>query len=346
MSNEIQRHQTPIEAQAADTVMGMLKKYERSFAMVLPKALSPDRWRWLVVNNIRAVPALAGCTPVSFLNSVLLAANVGLEIRKNSAYLIPYGQECQLIIDYRGKMELARRAGVGEMAVELIYEADEFDSGFGPNGRIFHHKPKYFESNNGLLVPTADRGQVVAGFAAGRLAHGWQIEIMTLQQIEHVRKSARGSDGKSSPWVKHWEQMARKTIIHRLCNYLPSHSQLAIAQEIDDAEAIGAPMPMSAEMAQIEGDIDPADNRPMVDGGGVTREEQKAAAQAVGQAQMGKKHGPPITGAQFEQLASRAGEAMVQALQEHGYSSPKPSEVRKADFDSIMARVEELEAAK
>jgi recombination protein RecT len=288
MSSEIIKADTAIEKQAENSLMGMLKKYERSFAGVLPKALTAERWRWLIVNNIRAVPALAGCTPVSFLNSVLLAANMGLEIRKNSAYLIPYGSECQLIVDYRGKMELARRAGIGVMSVELIHECDEFEDGWGIGGREFKFKPRYFETSSGVLVPCEDRGRVVAGFGAAQLAHGWQIEVMTLAQIEHVRKSGRGTTGPNSPWVKHWEQMARKSIIHRLCNYLPMTPELAKAQEVDDAEAIGAPMPIAQELASVAYDIDPADNRPMVDGGGETREEQKAALAVVGAAELAK----------------------------------------------------------
>jgi len=47
----------------------------------------------------------------SFINAVMLAANVGVEIRANSAYLIPYGKECQLVIDYRGLIDIARARG-------------------------------------------------------------------------------------------------------------------------------------------------------------------------------------------------------------------------------------------
>lgn len=286
--SELIRPDTAIEKQASDSLMGLLKKYERSFSSVLPKELTAERWRWLIVNNIRAVPALAGCTPVSFLNSVLLAANMGLEIRKNSAYLIPYGRECQLIIDYRGKLELARRAGVGQVSLELVHETDEFEDGFGMEGRVFRHRPNLFDRSGGVLVPAEDRGRVVAGYGAAKMAHGWQIEVMTLAQIEKVRKSGRGTDNPSSPWVKHWEQMARKTVAHRLCNYLPMSSELALSQEVDDAEATGQPIPLSAEIAQVEFDIDPADNRPMVDGGGDTRDQQKQALLEVGAAELAK----------------------------------------------------------
>jgi len=280
--------ETAIEQQAEASLMGLLKKYERSFNNVLPKALTAERWRWLIVNNIRAVPALAGCTPVSFLNSVLLAANVGLEIRKNSAYLIPYGRECQLIIDYRGKLELARRAGVGEVTVELVREADEFDVAFGVGGREFRHVPAYFRREDGKLRPVEDRGEIIAGYAAARLPHGYQIEVMTRAQIDAIKKRARGADSPRSPWHTDYEQMARKTLVHRICNYLPQSPQLVVAQEIDDAEATGGKMPLAPEIAAVAYEIDPADDRPMVDGGGDSFDEQRETLKLVGQQELAK----------------------------------------------------------
>jgi recombination protein RecT len=280
--------ETAIEAQAETSLMGLLKKYERSFNNVLPKALTAERWRWLIVNNIRAVPALAGCTPVSFLNSVLLAANVGLEIRKNSAYLIPYGKECQLIIDYRGKMELARRAGVGEISCELVREADEFEWSFGIDGRRFNHVPALFRRDGGMLVPVADRGDIVAGYAAARLPHGLQVEVMLRKDIDRIRGRARGADSPRSPWNTDYEQMARKTIIHRICNYLPQSPQLVTAQEIDDAEATGHAQPLAPEIAAVAYEIDPADNLPMVNGGGDSFDEQRETLKLVGEKELAK----------------------------------------------------------
>lgn len=286
--SELVKPHTEIEKQASETLMGVLKKYERSFSQVLPKSLPPERWRWLIVNSIRATPALAGCTPVSFLNSVLLAANIGLEIRKNSAYLIPYGQECQLILDYRGKMELARRAGVGEISCELVREADEFEWSFGIDGRKFNHVPALFRRDGGMLVPVEDRGDIVAGYAAARLAHGWQIEVMTRGDIDKIKGRARGSSNPKSPWNTDYPQMARKTLIHRICNYLPQSSELILSQEIDDAEVTGSPQPLTPQMAEIELEIDPADNRPMVNGGGATFEEQRETLKIVGQQELAK----------------------------------------------------------
>jgi recombination protein RecT len=280
--------ETAIEAQAETSLMGLLKKYERSFNNVLPKDLTPERWRWLIVNNIRAVPALAGCTPVSFLNSVLLAANIGIEIRKNSAYLIPYGRECQLIIDYRGKMDLARKAGVNAFECELVRQVDDFEYWITENGKHLKHVPTFMRRVGDRWVCIEDRGDIVCGFAKANVNGEPVIEVMTKAQIDAVKKNARGGDSPRSPWNTHYEQMARKTIIHRLCNYLPQSPQLVTAQEIDDAEATGHAQPLAPEIAAVACEIDPADNLPMVNGGGDSFDEQRETLKLVGEKELAK----------------------------------------------------------
>lgn len=64
---------------------------------------------------------------------------------------------------------------------------------------------------------------------------------MTFDQIEGIRQRAKA--GKDGPWVTDWEQMARKTVIHRICNYLPMSPELMESQDIDDAYDTGRTLP-------------------------------------------------------------------------------------------------------
>lgn len=304
MSNELT---TPIQREAADSVMGILKKYGGNIRKTLPKHLTGDRCAMLVMNSIAANPALAGCTPVSFLNSVLLASNLGLEIRKNSCYLIPYGKECQLLIDYHGKMDLARRAGVGSIECELVRAGEEFEYGYDGSHLVFRWRQSF-----------SDRGEVIGGFARAEINGGAQITVMRLDEIEAIRRRAKSGAGipfshygktmpaltlaeirakdpatmqfkdpYRVPWVTDWDRMARKTIIHRAANDWPQSPELCTAQEIDTAVEIGAPQPVAAELTEVLLAIDPADNRPMVSGGG-TFEEQREAVKQIGAAELAK----------------------------------------------------------
>ena len=282
---------TTIQREAADSIMGLLKKYGGNIRKVLPEHLKGDRFAMLVMNSIAATPALAGCSGVSFINSVLLASNLGLEIRKNSCYLIPFGKECQLIIDYHGKMELARRAGVGAIQCELIREGDVFEYGLDGSELVFKWR-----------ISLGKRGEVIGGFAAAMINGTRQITVMRLDEIEAIRRRAKSGcgvpfqhfgktmpaltlaeirakdpatmqfkDPYRVPWVTDWDRMARKTIIHRAANDWPQSPELLTAQELDTSADIGAPQPVAVELVDMMQALDPADVRPMVEAGDPTQ---------------------------------------------------------------------------
>lgn len=292
---------TPIEREAQEKVLGLLAKYQKSFEAVLPKVLTPKRWMWLVVNSIRRTPALCETTPVSFINSVLLASNLGLEIRDRSAYLVPFGHECQLLIDYRGKIDLAARAGVTVFPPQLVYEADEFEYGWRGESLEFHHKPLIVQTKDGRLAPVSDRGQIVAGWTAAKTAQSQTIVVvMGLSDLERIRKRSRkgfpektlwelcGADiskvpyRERGPWLTDPQRMCEKTLVHQIFNRIPQSEQMSLSQDVDAAtEDERGKSPLAHGMEQVIFDIDPADDRPMVTSGGETTEEKKESQRAV-----------------------------------------------------------------
>ena len=348
--------QTAIEKAGQQTLLAFMKKNERCFKSVLPKHLNQERWAWLVVNSIRQTPALAGVTPMSFINSIMLASNLGLEIRKNSCYLVPYGRECQLIVDYHGKMELARRAGVGAIHVELVREGDDFSYGFDRDGLKFNWQPKQ------------DVGEVIAGFCSSRVNGEHQINVMYLSEIEAIRKRVKAGRGQLSladiraidvstlgckdpnrtPWVTDWDRMARKTLIHRASNDWPMSVALLISHEIDTAADLGQHMPIAEGLENAVLEIDPEDNRPMVDGGGDTYDEQRQSAKTVGAVELAKaearRTGPPVTKEQAARLRLLSQQISPEGFREimAKHFTSDIDKVRQSDFDSITAAVEEM----
>ena len=61
---------------------------------------------------------------------------------------------------------------------------------------------------------------------------GVQFEVMSRAEIEAVRVQSKA--GKSGPWVTHWEEMARKTVVRKLFKYLPVSIAAVRAVEIDE----------------------------------------------------------------------------------------------------------------
>lgn len=321
------RAETSIEQAAGNRLSEFLKHWGKGIQKVLPKHLNEERVVQLLVNNVRRTPDLLSTSPASFVNSVLQAANLGLEIRTNSAYLIPFGKECTLIIDYRGKMELARRAGCGAIDVQLVREWDEFTYGFGVAGREFSHKPLLFrKGDDGRMIPVDadERGEYVLGYAAAQLPQGrdWQLAIMTRSEIEAIRRRARGGKGEWSleqirncdidsvpykqrtPWLTDYDQMACKTLIHRLCKGLPQTAELVLSQQIDDAVDTGATMPLAAQLESLV--IDPEFEQPMLPTG-TCEDQQKVAAEKIEKLSGGRKAPAKatITEEQIEELRRR-----------------------------------------
>ena len=66
---------------------------------------------------------------------------------------------------------------------------------------------------------------------------GSQFEVMTFNQIESVRKQSKAGD--KGPWMTHWEEMAKKTVIRRLFKYLPVSIEIQQAVILDEKAEAG-----------------------------------------------------------------------------------------------------------
>jgi recombination protein RecT len=160
------------------------------------------------------------CTKESVMKCLLDLSAMGLEPDGRRAHLIPYGQECTLIIDYKGLVELIRRSGdVERIQAETVCEKDEFS---WINGEV-NHRINWRES----------RGEVQAVYAIAVMKSGEkQSATMTREEVELIRSRSRA--GKSGPWVTDWAEMAKKTAVRRLSKMLPLSSEVMQHLERDD----------------------------------------------------------------------------------------------------------------
>lgn len=215
------------ETAKPNTLVSLLRspKVQAQMAMALPKSLTADRLTRIIITECRKTPALLNCSQESFLGSVLQCAQLGLEPGSalGHCYLLPYGKTCQLIIGYRGMIDLARRSGqIASINAYCVHEADEFNYELGLHPDI-KHKPS----------PMADRGAITYVYAVAVLMGGGvQFEVMSRAEIEAVRKESKAS--KNGPWVTHWSEMARKTVVRKLFKYLPVSIEAVRAVEIDE----------------------------------------------------------------------------------------------------------------
>lgn len=236
------------------------KKFQAQMALALPKSMTADRLTRIVMTECRKAPALLKCAPESFYGAVLQCAALGLEPGSalGHCYLLPFGNgkdrsgrpNAQLIIGYRGMIDLARRSGqIISLQAWTVHAQDTFNYQLGLEPDIQH-----------VPASTADRGPVTHVYAVAKLKGGGvQFEVMSRAEIEKVRSTSKA--GNSGPWASHWEEMAKKTVIRRLFKYLPVSIEAVRAVEIDEktdrGEATTEQDFLDAEFIE-KGDVDAA----------------------------------------------------------------------------------------
>ena len=200
------------------TIYDMLSKRHDALAALLPKYLTPERMIRGVLAQATRNPKLLQCTPISILNGVLVAAQLGLEIGRirGGGYLVPFknkktGQyEATFIPDYRGLMNLAFLSGIVFDPPRAVHKGDEFDYGYGLDSHLTH-KPK----------GDADAKTLTHVYAVARVKgepHPF-FTVLTRHDVELTMNRSRAKD--DGPWITDYEAMALKTVVKKLCNWLP-----------------------------------------------------------------------------------------------------------------------------
>jgi recombination protein RecT len=198
--------------------------------------IKPDTLIRLALFEFANSEWLRRCSPESIYGSLILAAQIGLEPSgiKGEAYLVPFKGKCTLIPGWRGLVKLALRSkAVKAMDSYVVYERDSFRVWLGSDPRV-EHEP--------CLM--GDRGDIIAAYAVARMENGaTQIEVMTIEELEKIKKFAASSrGGKDGPAYEQWEdQMFRKAPLRRLCKRLPLGDDFFLAAKADELAEAGEP---------------------------------------------------------------------------------------------------------
>jgi len=228
------------------------EKVKAAIASVLPQHMKPERLIKVALVAISRSPKLSQCTPDSILRSLMIAAELGLDPSGNlgQAYLVPYQNkyrgtyECQLIPGYRGLITLARRSGhIKAIEARVVRQKDLFRVKYGLEPELVH-KP--------VLGGEKDR-EIVAAYAVAVLADGTkQFEVMSREEIDAIRSRSQAAE--EGPWKTDYAEMAKKTVVRRLCKYLPLSPEEPIAKalEVENRAEAGEPIVDLIELPQEE----------------------------------------------------------------------------------------------
>jgi recombination protein RecT len=174
---------------------------------------------------VRKNPKLLDCNLESFAAFLIRANSLRLDpLIPNMCWPIPRKGEVTFQYGYLGLRELAMRSGkYRNVFAHAVYDNDEFVLEY-ISGKIVH-SPGF-----------KDRGELLCVYAVAIDHKGYaDPEMMTIEQVRAIQKRSAGvNKGRSTPWDTDWDEMARKTVLKRLCKRLDLSAEAARALSEED----------------------------------------------------------------------------------------------------------------
>lgn len=229
-----ERDAAPAKPSPKMVLRDMLEANKSAVGASLPSGYSQDRFVRLLLTAANTNTGLFECDPTSFLAAGVAAAQLGLEPNdaRGLAYLLPYndkkrGKVVNLIIGYKGMLDLARRSGmVSSINAFPVFEGDHFEYSLGLEPTLRHVPGDHDE----------DPAKLTHVYAVAKVNGDPQFVVMTRRQIEKVKASSQGAKSSYSPWNTHYTEMALKTSLRRLCKWLPQTVEMAKAETLDERD--------------------------------------------------------------------------------------------------------------
>ena len=206
-------------------MQGTLEKMADKFTEALPRQMDVNKFISVAKLTLNKNPKLLQADKTSLMQTFMKAAQDGLYLDGKEAAAVQYGQSVQYIPMVEGIIKVLHNSGlIKTLCAEVVYENDLFDYELGTKQHITH-KP----------LITGDRGKPVCVYAiAVTTNQGEYYEVMNMAEIDKCRQVSKASSSPHSPWVKWFDQMAKKTVIHRIAKRLPKNDAISSVVSIDD----------------------------------------------------------------------------------------------------------------
>ena len=234
--------------------------YSEQIKASLPSPREFNRFCQAMLTCATANPKLLETTLESRIAAAIQCAHLGLvpDTIIGYAYLVPFFNkkkgvsECHLIPGYKGLMQLARRSGeITVIQARAVYEGDAFAVTLGTANELLHTPgPEHGK----------DLDKITHLYAIARFRTGdFQFEVMSKDEIEGHRSRSRA--GQSGPWVTDWLIMAQKTVLKKLCKFLPLTTSAMQAVQLDDLDERGIPQNLAGNTPfVIDAEVITSDN--------------------------------------------------------------------------------------
>ena len=206
-------------------MQGTLEKMADKFREALPPTMDESKFISVLKLTLNKNPKLLQADKNSLLQTFMSAAKDGLYLDGKESAAVQYGQQVNYIPMVEGIIKVLHNSGlIKTISAEVVYENDLFDYELGTAPKITH-KP--------LIV--GDRGKPMCVYAVAITTNnGEYYEVMNMDQINQCRQVSKASSSPHSPWTKWFDQMAKKTVIHRIAKRLPKNDAISSVVRIEE----------------------------------------------------------------------------------------------------------------
>ena len=230
----------------------VVQGFKEQIALALPMHLkkNAEKYSRQALTLFSENPKLQQANPVTILSALMKASALGLDLNPQlgQAYIIPYDNkkkvgadwvkvtEAQFQLGYRGCVALAYRSDrVKRIAADIVCANDTFKYSKGLDPVLEH------------VIAEGERGEMTHAYAVANFVNGgYAFEVWPVHQIvEHAKKFSKSYYkidyntkkqvvNPNSPWITHFESMAKKTMVMAIWKYLPLETELLLAGAQDE----------------------------------------------------------------------------------------------------------------
>lgn len=178
----------------------------------LPKDLNKMRFVQNALAVLNGSTDLSKCNRNSVMTGLMKGAYLGLDFANKECYLIPYGNEAQFQTSYIGEVKFTKKYAtqkIKDIYAKVVRKGDDFKAEIIDGQPHIHFSPVPFNGE-----------EIIGVFAVCLFENGTQIyEEMSTADVNAVRNNySKVSNTKA--WKNSWDEMAKKTVIRRLCKHI------------------------------------------------------------------------------------------------------------------------------
>ena len=187
------------------------------FKLALPTHITPEKFQRVAMTALLHNPDLKDCSVPSVMTSLLKCAQDGLLPDNREAALVKFAGNAQYMPMVYGLIKRMRNSGtVTNVNAYCVYANDVFEYEIENGVERIRHKP----------CITGGRGEFLLAYAVvGLEDSNPHIEVMMKEDIEKARRASKTQKDPNNPtgiWADWYEEMAKKTVLHRAAKRVPT----------------------------------------------------------------------------------------------------------------------------